>query len=781
MIKITDQLEFHLSTKNTSYIMKILDSKHIGHLYYGRKIREKNNYDHLLQNYTLPLGNATDYSTETKHFTLDSTPVEVGSYGKGDYKQPSIELSYKDGSTVSDFLYQSYDVYDGKRNLEGLPSSFANEDSAKTLEITLYDSIVNVSLVLSYSVFYEKDIITRHVKVINDSKEDVMINKIMSCNIDFQDSKFDLITLDGKWIKERHINKKQLSEGIFMIDSKRGVSSSTHNPFMCLSRPLTTESNGECYGFSLMYSGNHQGSVEVNPHQLTRLQMGINPFDFMWTLKPTDIFQSPEVVMTFSSDGYNGMSHNYHDFINEHIVALHWQKKSRPILINNWEATYFDFDEKKIVKLAKEAHKLGIELFVLDDGWFGKRNDDTTSLGDWFENKKKLPNGLEGLSKKINDIGMDFGIWVEPEMISVESELYKKHPDWAIKNPNREVSFGRNQLILDLCNDEVVEYLFDILSDVFKRSKVKYVKWDMNRNFSDAYSNVLPSNRQKELNHRYMLGLYNLLEKLTKSFPEILFESCASGGNRFDMGMLYYMPQTWTSDNTDALERQMIQYGTSMVYPISTMGAHVSAIPSHQVLRNTPIETRYNVAIFGLLGYELDVTKLSNFEKKVIIKQINYYKKHRQLLQYGRFNRLNTPFDSNITTWMVSNKTQHIIGNYQKLQVPNEGFESIRLVGLNPDKDYEINSREQYFNVKSFGDLINQVSPVKMKENGIVHQLVSDNYLFEANKESFEAGGDELMYAGLKLKHQFIGTGYNESLRHMGDFGSRVYLLEEKN
>ena len=781
MIKITEKLEIHLSTKKTSYIMKILDSKHIGHLYYGRKIREKNNYDHLLQNYTLPLGNATDYSTETKHFTLDSTPVEVGTYGKGDYKQPSIELSFKDGSTVSDFLYQSYKVYDGKRNLEGLPSSFANEDSVKTLEITLYDSIVNVSLVLSYSVFYEKDIITRHVKVINDSKEDVMINKIMSCNIDFQDSKFDLITLDGKWIKERHINKKQLSEGIFMIDSKRGVSSSTHNPFMCLSRPLTTESNGECYGFSLMYSGNHQGSVEVNPHQLTRLQMGINPFDFMWTLKPTDIFQSPEVVMTFSSDGYNGMSHNYHDFINEHIVALHWQKKSRPILINNWEATYFDFDEKKIVKLAKEAHKLGIELFVLDDGWFGKRNDDTTSLGDWFENKKKLPNGLEGLSKKINDIGMDFGIWVEPEMISVESELYKKHSDWAIKNPNREVSFGRNQLILDLCNDEVVEYLFDILSDVFKRSKVKYVKWDMNRNFSDAYSNVLPSNRQKELNHRYMLGLYNLLEKLTKAFPEILFESCASGGNRFDMGMLYYMPQTWTSDNTDALERQMIQYGTSMVYPISTMGAHVSAIPSHQVLRNTPIETRYNVAIFGLLGYELDVTKLSNFEKKVIIKQINYYKKHRQLLQYGRFNRLNTPFDSNITTWMVSNKTQHIIGNYQKLQVPNEGFESIRLVGLNPDKDYEINSREQYFNVKSFGDLINQVSPVKMKENGIVHQLVSDNYLFEANKESFEAGGDELMYAGLKLKHQFIGTGYNESLRHMGDFGSRVYLLEEKN
>lgn len=780
MIKITDRLEFHLSTKNTSYILKILDSKHIAHLYYGNKIREKGNYKNLAQNFTLPLGNATDYSTETNHFTLDSTPVELATYGKGDYKQPSLELTFEDGSTVSDFLYQSYEVYEGKRKLEGLPSSFANEDSVKTLEIILYDASVDVAILLSYSVFFEKDIITRSAKVMNKSKENITINKIMSCNVDFQDSKFDLITLDGKWIKERHINKRTLSEGIFMIDSKRGVSSATHNPFLCLSRPLTTETIGECYGFSLMYSGNHQGSVEVNPHQLTRVQMGINPFDFMWTLEPEASFQSPEVVMTFSSNGYNEMSHNFHDFINDNVVSLQWQNKSRPILINNWEATYFDFDEKKLIKLAKEAQKLGIELFVLDDGWFGKRNDDTTSLGDWYENKKKLPNGLEGLSKKISKIGMDFGIWVEPEMVSVESELYKKHPDWAIKNSNREVSYGRNQLILDLCNDAVIDYLFTILSDVFTRSKVKYVKWDMNRNFSDAFSNVLPNNRQKELNHRYVLGLYKLLDNLTKAFPEILFESCASGGNRFDMGMLYYMPQTWTSDNTDALERQMIQYGTSMVYPLSAMGAHVSAIPSHQVLRNTPLETRYNVAVFGLLGYELDVTKLSNFEKKVIIKQIEYYKTHRKLLQYGRFNRINSPFNSNITTWMVSQGRQHIIGNYQKLQIPNEGFESIRVLGLDPDKDYNIVSREQYFNVKSFGDLINQVSPIKIKENGVVHQLVSDNYMFEANKESFEAGGDELMYAGLKLTHQFIGTGYNDSIRHMGDFGSRIYLLEEK-
>lgn len=773
-------LEFHLYTKNTSYIIKVLNTKHLVNLYYGKRIRHKEDFSTLYQNFSVALGSSTSYSQETGNFSLDTTKLEVATSGKGDYREPSLHIIFDDQSRVSDFKYVSHQIIDEKARLKSLPHTFSNENKCKTLEIKLYDEVKDVYLILYYSVFYECDVITRSMKIVNGNKGTIVLEKAMSLNLDFSNSDFELLTLEGKWIRERHINIRKLNKGVYYIDSKKGVSSANHNPFMGLMRPNTDEHIGECYGFGLIYSGNHQGLIEVNPHNLTRIQMGINPFDFNWTLEANQEFETPEVIMTYSDAGLNRMSQNFHELINTHLISPYWQKKPRPVLINNWEATYFDFNEAKLLKLAKSAKNLGIELFVLDDGWFGKRDNDTTSLGDFFEDTKKLPNGLDGISRKINELGLDFGLWVEPESISIESELYKKHPEWAIQLPDREPSLGRFQLQLDLANPEVIDYLFDSLRSVFKKANVKYVKWDMNRNISDVYSNYLPKEKQMEYHHRYVLGLYELLTRLTNEFEEVLFESCSSGGNRFDLGMLYYMPQTWTSDNTDAVERLDIQYGTSIVYPLSTMGAHVSGKPSHQMLRHTPIETRFNVATFGILGIELDLTKLSTFEKKALKEQIAFYKEHRHLLQFGKFYRIESPFESNNTIWMVVNddSSEALIGYYQKLQQSNPGFECIKLKGLDESMYYSLNTRKQYLNVQHFGPLINDELPINITEGGIIHNIICKNYMYEMDKESISAYGDELMNAGFLPIPQFGGTEFSDKIRYIGDFGSRIYHVK---
>ncbi len=780
MIQITDNNAFHLQTNNTSYVIKVLESGHIGQLYYGRRIHNRDTYDSLYSNFSRDLEVGTAYSKATKGFTLESTRLEVGESGKGDYREPSVRLVYEDGTRTTDFNYQDHHLYTGKEPLEGLPATFCNEDSVQTLDITLKDEVADVELVISYSVFEEADVITRSAKIINGSKQPIRIEKLMSMNFDIHGKNFDIMTLDGRWVKECNINRRPLSKGTFYIDSKRGVSSSEHNPFMALLSNKADELTGDVYGFGLIYSGNHKAAVELSSLNIARIQMGISDHDFTWDLECSESFQTPEVVMTFSHMGLGQMSRNFHKIIEHNLVQKQWQNKIRPVLINNWEATYFDFDEKKLMALAKEAVKLGIELFVLDDGWFGRRNDSTSSLGDWDVNLKKLPSGLKKFGKNLNKMGLDFGLWVEPEMVSINSDLYRSHPEWAIQIPGRQPSLGRTQLVLDLSREDVVDYLYNKLSDLFRKSKVSYVKWDMNRNFSDLYSPRLDSKHQQEQSHRYVLGLYNLLERLTNEFPQILFESCASGGNRFDMGMLYYMPQTWTSDNTDAVERMDIQYGTSILYPLSTMGAHVSDSPSSQVLRQTPLETRFNVAAFGLLGYELDLTKLNAFEKKVIKKQITYYKKHRQLLQFGHLYRIQSPFDDNIMQWMVVNeeKTEALFGYYQKLQQTVSGLEQMRMVGLNADSFYKVTAREMSMNIRQFGNLINEVLPVKIKAHSIPHTILSNHYEFKTESEEVSAYGSELMYAGMALKAQYSSNGYNEDVRHIGDFGSRVYYVE---
>lgn len=778
--------QFHLQTDNTSYILEILPTGHPAHLYYGRKLNHKVHFENFLNipSSDKTFGTSTLYSEEKDSFSLHHIPLEFSMSGKGDYRNPTMILENEKGNRTFDFIYKGYKVTDEKEKLTGLPSSYTDEgESCQTLEIELEDKVESLNLYLSYSVFTEKDIITRNIRLINKCETPVTLNKISSFSIDFTHKDFEMITLDGAWIRERHHHRSPIEYGVKEISSRKGISSPDHNPFVILCTKDTDERKGNAYGFALMYSGNHSCSVEVSTHDYTRVQTGINHNDFSWILEPGDTFQSPEAIMTFSHRGLNGMSRIFHNFIRHNIVRGHWKYKERPILINNWEATYFDFNEKKLLSLAKEAKNLGIELFVLDDGWFGERNDDTTSLGDWFVDKKKLPGGLKNLSDKIRKMGMDFGIWVEPEMISKKSRLYEEHPDWMMHVPGREPSPGRNQFFLDLANPDVCDYLYKILSNLFRTSEVSYVKWDLNRCFSDVYSPYLTAERQKETPHRYVLGLYELLERLTNDFPYILFESCASGGSRFDLAMFYYMPQIWTSDNTDAIERLKIQYGSTFFAPPSMMGAHVSAVPNHQVLRNTPIESRFNTAAFGLLGYELDLTKLNPFEKKVIKKQIIFYKEHRELLQFGDFYRIVDPSTGEITFWMVvsEDKSEALCGYYQKNASPNCASEYYPLLGLDKDKNYKVENRPQYIDIRQFGQLINMVSPVEMKEDGVLHKIVSDNYMYEIEKTSFSAGGDQLMYRGLMPTQQFFGTGIDDKIAFMGDFGSRMFILKAGN
>jgi len=772
---------FHLASDNTSYVIQIAKTGHLFHLYYGEKL-ERISVDSLTPKFGVEIGGQVLIDPEDRSFNLNTAFLEIGTFGKGDFRDPSFHFRLPDGSRITDFTYVKHEITTGKPSFPNQPETFGNKEDVETLKVTLADKVANLEIALYYSIFPSIDIIARRAVVNNISDSSVTIEKAMSFSFDMLSENYECISLDGAWIRERQIKTHSLDSGIFKIDSKKGVSSSDHNPFFAIMEAHTDESFGKCYGFSLIYSGNFEASMEVSPHNLLRVMMGINSFDFHWELKKGETFVTPEALLTYSGSGLTKLSENLHELANHHIIKPDWQGKARPVLLNNWEATMFDFTERKILKLAKEAKKLGAELFVLDDGWFGKRNDDKSSLGDWTPNLKKLPSGITGLAKKIHKIGLEFGIWVEPEMVNPDSDLYRQHPDWAIKHPKREPGLGRNQLILDLVNPEVREYLYDCLEKLFSSANITYCKWDMNRNFSDVYSMYLPKEEQGSYFHRYTLALYELLERLTKEFPDILFEGCASGGNRFDFGILYYMPQIWTSDDTDAYERAKIQYGTSMAYPSSTMSAHVSNVPNLQTMRQTSLETRFNVASFGVLGYELDATHLTNWEKKVIKKQIAYYKEHRNILQFGEMHRFQNPFKENETSLMLvsKDKKEAILQIFQTLAKPNDGLEKYRIDGLDSRLTYEITARTQYFNLGQFGDLIKYALPFRLDSNGIAFLILKNHYLMKAEPEHQFVKGDQLMSNGFVPKQRFTGSGFNESVRLMGDFGSRLYHFKAK-
>jgi alpha-galactosidase len=648
-----------------------------------------------------------------------------------------------------------------------------------TLIVVLKERVSALRLELSYTTFDQADVIVRKASLTNDMGETITLQRFSSLQLDLPTSDYSLVTFDGAWARERYRTAHRLRSGIHVNDSKTGVSSSRHNPCLFLTTNEDNDNQGDCYGCNLIYSGDHAQHIETTPYGKVRLLTGLNPATFSWQLHPGEKFHTPEAILTFSHEGLNGTSRNFHRFINSHIVRGSWKYHQRPIVVNNWEATYFNFSEHALLKLARKAADLGAELFVLDDGWFGSREDDTTSLGDWTVNTKKLPDGLASLSKKIHGMGLLFGLWCEPEMVSRKSQLYREHPEWLVSVPGRNPSPGRNQYLLDLTREDVRDYLFESLSNIWKLANVDYVKWDMNRMFSDMYSNS-EKFQQEEFNHRYMLGLYSLLQRFVEAFPQLLFESCASGGNRFDLGMLCYMPQTWTSDNTDALSRVYIQEGTSYGYPLSSMGAHVSESPNHQTLRVSNLESRFNVAAFGLLGYEMDLSQLSTQESEVIRNQIAFYKVHRSLLQYGEFFRFKTIADNNQAIWVVSapDRTEMLALFFQTLNIPNPPTDILRIPIADPDLTYAVTPRRERIDLKSFGTLVNMVSPIRIKNDGNLQRLVDETVHLENELEYYIVNGDVLAYRGIVLNQQFGGTGYDKETRVLGDFGSRIYHLK---
>lgn len=688
-----DELQglFHLQSKGTSYVIRIVEGYPL-HVYWGAQLRHD---DGLVD--ALEIRERSSFSPNPLNsrpdFSLDAVPQEYPQYGTSDFRDPAYQAELADGSRITELKYRGYKITPGKPALEGLPAVYTeSEEEASTLALELADEYSGLKVTLLYTVFAGHGAITRSVRFEHQGESPLRLERALSASVDFADSRYQALYLSGAWVRERHVQRRDLAPGAVRLESRRGSSSHQLNPFLAILRPEADEHQGEVYGFSLVYSGSFAAEAEVEQFGQTRVSIGINPFDFSWLLEPGQSFQTPEAVLVYSNEGIGGMSRTYHRLYRTRLCRGTHRDRERPILVNNWEATYFNFDADKIEAIAKEAGPLGIELFVLDDGWFGKRDRDNSSLGDWFEDRRKLPGGLADLAERVNNKGLTFGLWVEPEMVSPDSELYRNHPDWCLHASGRRRTEGRNQLILDLSRPEVCDYLYETLSAVFASAPVSYVKWDMNRNMTEIASASATAERQKETAHRYMLGLYGLLERLTSRFPDILFESCSGGGGRFDPGMLYYMPQTWTSDDTDAVERLAIQYGTSIVYPASSMGAHVSAVPNHQVHRSTSLAMRGDVAMSGNFGYELDLTRFTDEEKKLAALQIAQYKEIRSLVQQGDMYRLRSPFEGTDTAWMFvsEDKTEAFLAYFRVLAEPNGPIRKLQLKGLDPELDYTL-------------------------------------------------------------------------------------------
>ena len=724
-----DGSEFHLRNGHVSYIGRILENSWAGHLYFGPALAEGRSYAHL--------GTAGFYGYSNR--LGEPVALEYPTGGSGDYRSPALVVEQADGSTLLDLRHTSHRILPGKPAI-GLPATYTEVGGeAETLEILLEDPVAGLEVQLLYTIYRDRPIVVRSARIANTGKTPLILREAMSASLDLPDADWQLITLSGEWARERHVERHRLRPGAQSVASNRGASSHQQNPFVALARGTTTEDAGDAIGLSLVYSGNFLAEAEVEPFGTTRLRAGVNPEGFSWLLDPGAAFQTPEAVLAFSATGLDDLSAAYHSLFRERLARGAWRDRPRPVVINNWEATYFDFDEAKLVAIAESARDLGIELFVLDDGWFGRRDDDTTSLGDWQVNLAKLPGGIESVARRVEALGLRFGIWIEPEMISRVSQLYSDHPDWAVGIPSRPKTEGRNQMVLDMSRPEVVDYLFGVLSAVLGSAPISYVKWDMNRTVTEPFTTTLPAWRQGEFMHRHILGVYSLYERLTKAFPGILFESCAGGGGRFDPGLLAFAPQAWTSDDTDAIERLAIQWGTSFAYPLSSMAAHVSAVPNHQIGRITPLSTRAAVAFFGVFGYELDPTRLTGAERAEIADQVAFYKHWREIFQYGRFRRIRGPLDGdgNDVVWMVAaaDRQTAIAGHYQILSRPNPGPRRIRLRGLDPKATYR----------------------VTVWPGNEVH--------------SASLGGDALMSAGIVVEG-------GRATAVQGDFRARLYVLE---
>ncbi|MBO6134085.1 MAG: alpha-galactosidase [Lachnospiraceae bacterium] len=702
---------FTIETKNSSYLMQVDKYRILHHIYYGRKIKS-DGYENLIFFYDRSCAGNPDEVYPDRTISLNTIPQEFTTFGVGDFRVHSIEVTNPDGSFGADFRYAGYKSFEGAAELPGLPHAYDNGGEAETLIITLKDKVTPLTVDLVFVIYAEKDMITRHVVYRNEGKGTLKLGRAFSLCLDLPYGKWDLLHFHGKHAKERQPERRPLSHAIETLESGRGTSSHQENPFFILCDHAANEDYGEAYGFMLIYSGGFKAEIEVDQFDSTRVVMGIQDDLFSWNLEEGGEFHTPEVILSYSKDGLTRLSHNYHDFIHENVIRGRYKTERKPVLINNWEGTYFDFDDQKIVEIAEEAAKLGVEMMVLDDGWFGERNSDNAGLGDWFVNEKKLKGGLKPMIDRIKALGLKFGIWIEPEMVNEDSDLYRKHPDWAFAMPGRKPTRCRNQLVLDMGREDVRAYLYECLSNMLRENPIDYIKWDMNRSLSDLYSRVLPADRQGETAHRYVLGLYDLMDKLTSEFPDVLFEGCSGGGGRFDAGIMYYSPQIWLSDDTDAIQRLQIQYGSSFGYPVSTMGAHVSASPNHQTGRHCPIHTRAVVAMSGTFGYELDPRKLSENDKAMIRSQIETFKKYYDVIQRGDYYRLTEFGKTYYEAWQYAAKdaSEALLNLVVTNPEPNQTPLNIRLKGLDPDAIYELEYDAREY-LKSLDDLeINEFS-----------------------------------------------------------------------
>lgn len=771
MIK-TNESVFLLNTKTLSYVFHKDDTGLILHDYFGKKV-DLVDFDTkpLMVKPSVAKGTTAIYDeSKNKELSMDMVSLEFSFPHKGDYKTTPILLKNEKYGYVFDFKYERFEIREPKP-LEGLPTP---HDANDELVIVLKDDKANIEVELHYLVFEEEDVICRSVVIVNNGELELSVLKALSYQLDLVNKEFELVTLSGGWSSEMN-QQKQLVEGKYSIESRTGFSSAKFNPFFMLKEKSANLDNGDVYSFNLIYSGNHLEEIERSHYGLVRVQAGINPFCFEYKLKQGERFETPYAVMTYSNKGVNGARLNMHHFTNNHVIPSQWNNTIRPVVINNWEGTYFKFKESKLLALAKDAKKYGAELFVLDDGWFGARNSDLAGLGDYDVNKKKLPGGLSGLSKKLHKMGLKFGLWVEPESVNEDSNCYRTHPDWAVKCVDREPARSRHQLHLDLTKKEVQDYIIDNVSNILSSAQIEFVKWDMNRNISDiTFNDYEPG----EFYHRYILGLYRVMDELTKRFPNVLFEGCASGGNRFDLGILSFFPQIWASDDTDAHERLTIQSGCFLGYPQSTVSAHVSCSPSHQLLRHTPIDTRFNVAMFGVLGFELLFNELDKLEKKRCSALVDIYKKYREVFQFGDFYELDS-FSDNYSKWQVlsKDKSKAVIGHFNVLQKSNAPECFLDAKGLIDDKKYTIEVVELEHNIKKFGGLINMLTPFHVNPNGWLVNFLSKRMTIPGEKESYVTYGSALNNRAIVLNPEWSASGMNEGVRILGDFGSRLYLV----
>jgi alpha-galactosidase len=788
-------LTFSINTEHTSYIFRTLPTGQLEHLYYGRRISISGSSD-IAPRHISTFGNAVSYDRDHPEIALEDIMLETSAAGKGDIRDPQFIIESADGSRTLDFVFKSYEISKWSCTDSELPHSYG--DDAEVLKVDLFDRNHGISLSLFYIVYFECDVISRYSLIVNNSENDIYLDRALSATLDFPSSGYKITSFHGGWVHEMEKTENILTGGRFINSSSAGVSSNRSNPFIMMSVPGTDEDRGAVYGFNLIYSGNFYESFDVNQFGKTRVLSGINPLGFRFTLSPGESFETPEMVFSFSDKGYNGLSVCMHYFVKKHVMRGYWRDKNRPVILNSWETFYFNINEKKLLSLARAGKEIGAEILVMDDGWFSGRTDDKKALGDWTFDKKKLPGGLKRLSDRVHEIGMKFGIWIEPEMISVDSDLFRAHPDWSMAIPGMNHSEGRNERFLDLANPKVTDYMISKITSLLESAKIEYVKWDMNRIMSDVYSPYLKPDRQGECAHRYILGFYRMIRELKKAFPEILWEGCASGGCRFDLGALSYFDQIWASDNTDPMSRVDIQTGLSYGYPQISYTAHISSSPSHQDLRVSSLDTRMNIAFFSSLGIEMNIMDMNKNDKERLKEGIALYKKKRQLFQFGQLYRTdpglaegrvsgNNPFTDpgpdNVITWtVVSHDGKEAAAVVAEKRVrPGNPHLYFFPRGLDEERLYHIKNVPGSIDIHTFGDLINAAGlPVHVRQDSFLHETISRFVKIPYEKEDRILYGNALMYAGLELTEGYCGCGI-ENLRIMTDNDSRLYFIDAEN